>query len=65
MAKAIDSIAIIAFAIILTGFVIVPVAFPLAIFTAITGIAIAPWIGSAIAFPLSVCMARKLVAGMA
>ena len=64
MAKAIDSIAIIAFAIILTGFVIVPVAFPLAIFTAITGIAIAPWIGTAIAFPLSVYIARNALASL-
>lgn len=65
MAKAIDSIAIIAFAIILTGFVIVPVALPLAIFTVATGIAIAPWIASAIAFPLSVYIARKLVSSIA
>lgn len=61
MDKAITAIGILAFAIVATGFVIVPVAFIVAIFTYVTGIAIAPWIATAIAFPVSLYLSRNIV----
>lgn len=64
MDKLSDAIAILAFGTLLTAFVIVPVAFPIAIFSYFTGIVVAPWIATAIAFPISVYMARNALSSL-
>ena len=58
MDKIFDAIGVVALAIVLTPIVVLGPALPLAIFSVATGIAIAPWIASAIAFPLSIYIAR-------
>ena len=46
------------FTLLAIPFAIVPVAFALAIFTYVTGIALAPWIATVAAIPLAIRIAR-------
>ena len=59
MNKLYDAIGVLCLAIVLTPIIVLGPALPLAIFASVTGIAIAPWVASAIAFPLSVYIARN------
>ena len=47
------------FTLLAIPFAIVPTAFALAIFTYVTGIALAPWVATIAAFPLAIRIARS------
>ena len=57
--KAVDAIGFALFTLLAIPFAIVPVAFVMAIFTYVTGIALAPWIATIAAIPLAIRIARS------
>ena len=60
--QAIDAIGFALFTFLAIPFAIVPAAFALAIFTYVTGIALAPWIATVCAIPLAIRISRSAMA---
>ena len=64
MNRFLDIAIVLCAAIVLLPICILPAALPLAVFSVVTGIAVAPWIGTALAAPLAIYIARNAMASL-